>query len=111
MLERRELEERIAEIKNKRNQTETEIVKLAAFIIARDDMDGKAAGGYSDAVPAAPVRQAEAVIEQHGDTEFFLAIAGKPASDVWKVIDETMSTLQVMEPRLYAGVLRKIQSI
>lgn len=112
MLERRELEERIAEIKNKRDQTEAEIVKLAAFIIARDDMDGvKTAGSYGDAAPALPAGKEESVIGNHGTSEFLQAIAGKDAEAVWKVIDETMDTLKLMEPRLYAGVIRKIQGL
>lgn len=112
MLERREVEERIAEIKNKRDQTETECVKLAAFLIIRDDLDKSAVGSYGDAAPFyRPNDPVESVIGEHGGTEFFQLIAGKPASDVWKIIGETMETLKLMEPRLYAGVLRKINNI
>ena len=107
MLERRELDERIAEIKNKRNQTEAEIVKLAAYIIARDELDGNGAvRSYGDAAPSAPA--VETRIGEYGDSEFLQVIAGKDASDVWAVIDETMAALKLTEPRLYAGVLRKI---
>lgn len=110
MLERRELEERIAEIKNKRNQTESEIVKLAAFIIARDDMDvQKAAGSYGDAAPnpmTAPI--AETIIGDYGDSEFLQMIAGMESEHVWSVMAEAMESLKVMEPRFYAGILRKL---
>ena len=110
MLERRELEERIAEIKNKRNQTETEIVKLAAFIIARDDLDRESAvGSYGDAAPnpmTAPM--VETVIGDHGDTDFLQMIAGMEAAHVWSVMAEAMESLKVMEPRFYAGILRKL---
>lgn len=112
MLERREVEERIAEIKNKRDQTETECVKLAAFLIIRDDLDKSAVGSYGGAAPAArPNDPVESVIGEHGGTEFFQMIAEKPASYVWRIIGETMDTLKLMEPRLYAGVLRKINNI
>lgn len=108
MLERRELEERIAEIKNKRNQTESEIIKLAAFIIARDDMNGQqVARSYGNAAPAS-VRQVETVIGEYGDTEFLGAIAGMEADHVWAVMAEAMESLKVMEPRFYAGILRKL---
>lgn len=108
MLERREVEERIAEIKNKRDQTETECVKLAAFLIIRDDFDKGAVGSYGDAAPAT-AKTEESVVGNHGTSEFLQVIAGKDAETVWKVIDETMDTLKLMEPRLYAGVLRKLE--
>jgi hypothetical protein len=113
MLERRELDERIAEIGNKRNQTVGEIHDLAAFIIARDDLDkDKAVGSYGDAAPAtaAPATAAivETVIGEHGDSDFLQLIAGRDADHVWAVIDGMMETLKVMEPRLYAGVIRRI---
>ena len=112
MLERRDVEERIAEIKGKRNQTESECMKLAAYIIIRDDFDRDGGGSYGDAAPAArPNDPVESVIGEHGGTEFFQMIAGKPASDVWRIIGETMDTLKLMEPRLYAGVIRKINNI
>ena len=31
------------------------------------------------------------------------------AADVWPIMDELMSTLQVLQPRLYDGVMRKLQ--
>ncbi len=109
MLERRELDERIAEIKNKRNQTESEIVKLAAYIIARNDFAGIPTGGsYGDAAPAPAGIQAETIIGDYGDTEFLQVIAGKDAADVWPVIAEAMESLRVMQPRFYAGILRKL---
>ena len=108
MLERREVEERIAEIRNKRDQTETECVKLAAFLIIRDDFDTSAVVSYGDAAPtAAPI--VETIIGDHGDSEFLKVIAGKDSALVWNVLNATMETLKVMEPRLYAGVLRRIQ--
>lgn len=110
MLERRELDERIAEIVNKRNQTVGEIHDLAAFIIARDDLDkDKAVGSYGAEAPAptaAPI--VETIIGDHGDSDFLQLIAGRDAGRVWAVIDGMMETLKVMEPRLYAGVIRRI---
>lgn len=111
MLERRELEERIAEIVNKRDQSVSEIRDLAAFIIARNDLDKEeAAGSYGDAAPnpmTAPI--VETIIGDYGDSEFLKVIAGKDSALVWNVINATMETLKVMEPRLYAGVLRRIE--
>lgn len=110
MLERRELDERIAEIVNKRDQTVGEIRDLAAFIVARNDLSKESAvGSYGDAAPnpmTAPI--VETIIGDHGDSDFLQLIAGRDAGHVWTVIDGMMETLKVMEPRLYAGVLRRI---
>lgn len=108
MLERRDVEERIAEIKGKRNQTESECMKLAAYIIIRDDFDKSTGGSYGDAAPAPVKPTAETVIGDYGDTEFLQVIAGKDASDVWPVLAEAMESLRLMEPRLYAGIIRKL---
>ncbi len=110
MLERRELDERIAEIKNKRDQTVGEIRDLAAFIIARDDLGKEeAVGSYGDAAPATAAI-VETVIGEHGDSDFLQLIAGRDAEHVWAVLDEAMETLRAMEPRFYAGILRRIQN-
>lgn len=110
MLERRELEDRIAEIKNKRDQTVGEIRDLAAFIIARDDLGKQeAVGSYGDAAPTAAAI-VETVIGEHGDSEFLQLIAGKDSDHVWAVLDEAMETLRATEPRFYAGILRRIQN-
>lgn len=109
MLERREVEERIAEIRNKRDQTETECVKLAAFLIIRDDFDKEAVGSYGDAAPnlmTAPI--VKTIIGDYGDTEFLQMIAGMESEHVWSVMAEAMESLKVMEPRFYAGILRKL---
>jgi hypothetical protein len=110
MLERRELDERIAEIKNKRDQTVGEIRDLAAFIIARDDLGkDEAVGSYGDAAPATAAI-VETVIGEHGDSEFLQLIAHRDSDHVWAVLNEAMETLRVMQPRFYAGILRRIQS-
>ena len=110
MLERRELDERIAEIKNKRDQTVGEIRDLAAFIIARDDLGKEeAVGSYGDAAPATAAI-VETVIGEHGDSEFLQLIAHRDADHVWAVLDEAMETLRATEPRFYAGILRRIQN-
>lgn len=110
MLERRELDERIAEIVNKRDQTVGEIRDLAAFIVARNDLSKESAvGSYGDAAPnpmTAPI--VETIIGVYGDSEFLQLISGKDSDHVWAVLNEAMETLKVMQPRFYAGILRKL---
>ena len=41
-------------------------------------------------------------------TPFLTACNGEPACEVLAVMDELMSTLEVIMPRLYAGVMRRL---
>ena len=42
-------------------------------------------------------------------TVFLQAIAGKPIAEVMAQMDELMQALFVVEPRLYASVMRKFE--
>lgn len=48
------------------------------------------------------------VIEYKGDSDFAKKVNGKAANDVIAVFDELMTTLQVMHPRLYTGVMSRL---
>lgn len=52
--------------------------------------------------------QAE-VIEYDSGTEFSAAIDGRYADEVLPILDDLMSTLQIVNPRLYASVMRKLE--
>lgn len=47
----------------------------------------------------------------HGDSDFLRAIADKSPADILPVIDDLMDTLCVANPRVYNGVMRKINNI
>lgn len=48
-------------------------------------------------------------IPKYGDTDFLNAIVDRNADDMWLLMDELMTTLMVVNPRLYDSVMRKIQ--
>lgn len=50
----------------------------------------------------------ESKIPGYGETDFLQAIKGKDAEGMWLLMDELMTTLAVINPRLYDGVMRKI---
>jgi hypothetical protein len=85
-------------------------MKLAAFYTIRNEMFGKPeqyeTPDYSFA--AAPVDTAETIHYDSG-TDFSQIIDGRDPADIWPIIDELMSTVQVLMPRLYDGVMRKLQ--
>lgn len=46
-----------------------------------------------------------------GDSEFLQAVDGKDSAAAWAIIDELMSTLAVVNNRVYASVLAKMQAL
>ena len=48
-------------------------------------------------------------VDYNSDTEFFQLANGMEYDKVWKIIAELMETLQVINPRLYAGVIKKLK--
>lgn len=52
--------------------------------------------------------KAETIVSYYGKSEFLNAISGRDAEDMWLLMDELMTTLAVINPRLYDGVMRKI---
>lgn len=51
----------------------------------------------------------EVTIDMYGDSEFLKAITDRNSQDVWLVMDELMSMLQVMQPKLYQATIDKIK--
>ncbi len=51
----------------------------------------------------------EVTIDRYGDSEFLEAITDKNPEDIWMVMDELMSTLQALNPRLYQATLDRIK--
>lgn len=62
--------------------------------------------GYS--FSPAPQRD---VIEEYGDSEFLLMIVGKDSQKIFDLIDELMTTVQMLKPSLYNAVIRRIEEM
>ena len=97
-----DLREAIAECQGERNPNANTCMKLAAYYtILREleplenspNLPRSISQGYSS------------------DTEFRAAIEGKNEASVWALLDELMSTLEVIQPRLYAGVIRRLREL
>lgn len=112
MITEKDLQEAIAECQGVRNPNASTCIKLAAFYIIQEHLYGKQEQTtdpmptYSYATKPEPV---ETAIDYYSDTDFAQAIDGRSAADIWPVIDELMTVLQATNPRLYAGVMRKIE--
>lgn len=111
MITEKDLQAAIAECKGERDPDARTCIKLAAFLIIQDHLYPPG----SDVVPTysydAPREDdAETVIDYKSGTEFSQIVDGKKASEVWAVMDELMEVLRVTNPRLYKGVVRKLQN-
>lgn len=109
MITEHDLQEAIAECEGQRNPTANTCIKLAAFYTIREHLFGRKDDppvGYS--YSPAPEQVPRTAVVYEGNTEFSLAIAGRDPAEIWAIMDELMSTLQIVNPRLYAGVMRKI---
>lgn len=117
MITEHDLREAIAECEGQRNPTANTCVKLAAFYAIRDKMYPQP-GGRSEETESEPVYYSraaapmpEGMVEDTSDTEFGRMIAGMDVRDLIPIMDELMSTLQVVSPRIYAGVMRKLSDM
>ena len=113
MITEKDLLEAIAECQGERNPNANTCIKLAAYYTIKNELFGNAEPvsnidrlpEYSYAAPPDPV---ETTIDYYSDTDFSRTIDGRPAADIWPVMDELMSTLRIVQPRLYDGVMRKL---
>lgn len=110
MITEQDLQEAIAECQGQRNPTANTCIKLAAFYTIRNELFGgstpapEPVPAYSYAAPP----DVEPEISINSDTEFAQLINGRNPDEIWPIMDELMTALHMMQPRLYDGVMRKL---
>lgn len=113
MITEQDLQEAIAECEGQRNPTSNTCIKLAAFYTIQDKLFPQDAP--EDEQPVFYSRSAgptlEGNVEYTSDTEFGKAVSGVDVADLFPIMDELMSTLQIISPRIYAGVMRKLSNL
>lgn len=101
MIREEDLLEAIAECQGQRNPNASTCMKLASYYIIQDHIkQEEPMPRYSFAAP-------EQAAYDSG-TEFSDKIQGMDINDVLAVFDELMTTLMVVNPRLYDSVMRKL---
>lgn len=87
--------------------TQSKIARLADFYIVYDHLFGDPYGGdyYSAAKPP------ETTLTTNRGTEFLAAVDGKDAEKVWAIINELVDVVRALHPRVYDGVLEKLNNI
>lgn len=111
MITEHDLMEAIAECQGERNPNANTCIKLAAFYTIRNELFGKPEQlpvGESYSYAEAPNELPEITIGYDSGTEFSDAIHGRNPDDIWPWLDELMSTIQVLMPRLYESAMNRL---
>ena len=58
-----------------------------------------------------PLEQVENYIQTSGDSEFLKAVDGRKADKVWKLIDELVEAVKILQPRMYTTFIDKVQDL
>ena len=92
---------------------EHELFSTVPSISASDD--GQPCADARPAVrSAAPVEMPapqSTVIIDAADSDFLKAVSGKSTGAAWKIMDELMESLHVMQPRTYNAVMRQLREM
>ena len=103
MITQDDLRHGISAFLSQKDITPNDCVKLAAYITIQNHL-------YPQ--EQEEERQAEPMpISVSGDSPLRSAIRGKPQEELLAIADELMETLEVLQPRLYDAVMRKISEI
>lgn len=78
--------------------------KLATFYLLYDHL-------YIKKEPETRIESVREVkINSYGDSEFLQAISGQESEDTWLILDELMTTIRVLQPKLYQATIDRIKS-
>lgn len=106
MFSKEELIDAINELEEGRHSIQN-CEKLAAIYTVLDHLYPEELKSYSAGYSGAS-KEVETIVGDYGDTQFLSAIRSQKSEDMWLLMDELMSTIAVVNPRLYDGVMRKI---
>ncbi len=100
MIDMREIETAIADLE-RRDITYSGCAKLADLYAIQDHMRANQRD-YGHSYSAA---------QEYGGSEFLQALKGKDERAAWRIIDELMETLMVVNYRAYDTVMRKLSKL
>ena len=109
MITERDLQEAIAECEGQRNPNANTCIKLAAFYTIKQHMFPDQGQIQNEPIsPTYSYAPADNVISYIGESEFAEKIYGKETDKIISIFDDLMSTLSVLNPKLYNNVMQKI---
>lgn len=111
MIYEKDLDESIARYQGEPNPSIETCRKLAACLIVKRELFGEPeqlpaqSYSYADSPTESPI------IDYDSGTELSAAIRGRTPDEIWPWLDEVMSTMQVLYPRLYENAMRQLDAI
>lgn len=102
MIKEQELRDAIAECQGQRNPNANTCIKLASYYTILDHITEE------PKLPEIPTYSYAAPPTYESDTEFGQKVANMDIIDVMTIMDELMTTLSIINPRLYNGVMAKL---
>lgn len=107
MITEHDLQEAIAECQGKRNPNADTCIMLASFLTIKDHMFPEVElPKYS--YDAEPRTVSADVIDYASESDFGKAVNGKPVENIMVLMDEVMSVVQVINPKLYNSIMERI---
>ena len=112
MITREDLEQAIHECQAEREPNSNTCIKLAAFLTIKNYMfsDELQQNQYRYSYSNQPdVSRETNTVYIDSDSEFATTINGMDTNKAWKLMDELMKTLKVINFRLYNSVMQRIE--
>ena len=106
MITKQDLVQAISECQGERNPNANTCIKLAAFLTIQRELYGDDEKIEHPSYSFAPAP--DITIMADGNSDFARVIDGRNQMEVIPIIDELMSTLQIIQPRLYNAVMDKL---
>lgn len=118
MLDKQEIRKEIARLEYEESSYPN-YAKLADLYIIRAEMekpDAKIEPRYERlysgaAAPAEVHIPQNTAVTGTANSDFLKAVSGKNTDAVWKIMDELMESLHVMQPRTYSAVMRQLREL
>lgn len=110
MIREEDLHEAIAECMGKRNPDASTCIKLAAYYTIMRELypQEQMQEQLPLRMPAQSFAAEPEVIEYEGDSEFARLCRERSVSYIIPILDELMDVIKVTQPRLYDGVMRRL---
>ena len=116
MITKQDILEAIAECQGIRSPNANTAIKLAAFYTILDHLEDTdktgSAVGQDDRQSFAGYSLSDfdmSIVHYNGTTDFAHVIDGRRQADIWPIMDELMTTIRVLNERLYSGVMKKLE--
>lgn len=89
-----------------------QVEALAMLYIVKDHMYPAPAAKQARETARTAAEPSESnTVHAFGATEFIRAIDGKPARQVWSIVDDAIDMLKVVQPKAYDSILSRLKAI